>query len=122
MNDTGQFKAIILVIESDSGLREGIGAVLELEGYRVLYAETGTDGLQQAQQRPDLIVCAFTLPGFTGDTTLAALQASPETAAIPVIWTRITSAHRDPVGKVYLNKPFAAEDLLALVEASLKVD
>ena len=116
MKDTSQFNATILVINHEPDERESISMVLELDGYRVLSAETGAEGLQQAQQHPDLILCKFSLPGgYAGDAMRALLQADPETASIPVIWTMITSQHRDPTGQIYLKLPFDADDLLKLV-------
>ncbi len=124
MEDSSQFKATILVIDSDPNQREGICDLLELDNYHVLAADNGADGLLLAQEhKPDLIICKFSLPrGYAGDAMLEKWQSMPETAAIPIIWTRISSQHRDPTGQIYLRVPFDPDDLFALVRAALKVD
>ena len=59
--------AIILCIDDEALLREDIVEELEDEGYRVLQASDGHEGLKQIlQHRPDLVICDITMPRKNG--------------------------------------------------------
>jgi len=75
----------ILIIEDDFPILELYGYVLRQEGYEVLTAETGEDGLKVARLRPDLILLDIMLPVVDGIEVLRRLKASSETSHIPVI-------------------------------------
>ena len=57
----------ILVVDDDAGLREAIGAFLEVMGYEVGYASDGRSALDQvAQRRPKAVVTDLQMPGMDG--------------------------------------------------------
>ncbi|MBI5014568.1 MAG: response regulator transcription factor [Deltaproteobacteria bacterium] len=115
----------ILVIEDDRSLREGLSMNFSLQGYRVVTAADGEEGLAQAfDARPDVIVLDLMLPGLSGLEILAELRARTE--AVPVL---ILSARGKTSDKVeglrlgaddYLGKPFELPELLARVEVLLR--
>ncbi len=117
---------LILVIDSDAALLEGITDILALEGYSVIGASNGQSGLEKAQKHhPSLVICDIMLPELDGYGVLQGLRSDPETAAIPFIFLTRRSA-RDDVrqGMVlgaddYLTKPFTAEDILTSVQSRL---
>ncbi|MEA2490390.1 MAG: hypothetical protein QOH21_2182 [Acidobacteriota bacterium] len=78
----------VLVIDDEEDIR--IVAHLSLGrvgGMTVLEARNGQEGVQRAQaEQPDFILLDMMMPGMDGAATFAALQASPETAAIPVVF------------------------------------
>jgi two-component system cell cycle response regulator DivK len=83
MNDRS---ATILYIEDDLPNRVLIKRVLEAEGYEVMEAESGREGLLIAQaKRPALILVDINLPEMDGFEVTARLRAMPELGAVPII-------------------------------------
>jgi signal transduction histidine kinase len=117
----------ILVVEDDPEIRGFVSSVLMAE-YRVLEAVNGDEGRQRAiKERPDLIVSDVMMPVMSGLQMLAALRELPETADIPVI---LLTARQEISEKVeglstgandYLGKPFSPRELLARIEAQLRL-
>jgi PAS domain S-box-containing protein len=116
----------ILVIEDDDVLREVQQRSLELQGYRVITANTGKIGLELAQTGlPDLILLDLALPGMTGFAVLDELRRRHISVDVPVI---ITSAmdkqeiieQAISKGAVdYLVKPYSMSDLTVRVNRAL---
>ena len=78
--------AKILIIEDDRFLRELIARKLKNEGYEVLEAVEGEEGLRRIkEEKPDLILLDLILPGIDGFEVLAKAKEDPDTAQIPVI-------------------------------------
>jgi DNA-binding response OmpR family regulator len=75
----------ILIIEDDFPVLELYCHILRQEGYEVLSAETGEDGLKIAKLGPDLILLDIMLPIIDGIEVLRRLKSSRETKHIPVI-------------------------------------
>jgi len=76
----------ILIIEDDSFLQGIAVTKLKKEGYDVLAASTGTDGIKIADtEKPDLILLDLLLPGSDGFEVLANLKKDENTKSIPVI-------------------------------------
>jgi PAS domain S-box-containing protein len=89
--------ATVLVVDDDPIALELMGAILEPEGFAVLKAPHGTQGLQLARdRRPDLIVLDLLMPEMDGFQILDALKQDQETAGIPiVILTMKSLTHED---------------------------
>jgi len=76
----------ILFIEDESTLQKTFSDILKDEGYEVLNAFDGEEGLRLAQQElPDLILLDLILPKMHGFDVLKSLKENPETKDIPVI-------------------------------------
>ncbi len=75
----------ILLIEDDLFIRELYQRTLTKEGYTVLTAGDGEQGIQLVSQHPDLILLDLMLPKKNGIDVLKEIKADPETAIIPVI-------------------------------------
>ena len=75
----------ILVIEDDKFLRKVINRKLLKEGYEVIEAMDGSEGIKAAENKPDLILLDLVLPEMNGFEALAELKKKPETKDIPVI-------------------------------------
>lgn len=76
----------ILVVEDSRPVATIIQAALEKEGFGVVVAGDGLEGLKLAiQHKPDLILCDSVMPRMDGYGLLRALKANPATAAIPLI-------------------------------------
>jgi DNA-binding response OmpR family regulator len=77
---------MVLLIEDDSAAVEMYRLRLVSDGYTVVVAEDGEQGLEMASsEAPDFIYLDIRLPRIDGFEVLARLRANPETAAIPVI-------------------------------------
>jgi signal transduction histidine kinase/DNA-binding response OmpR family regulator len=74
-----------LVIDADPAAGARYRAQLEPDGFRVLVAESGADGQEQARaERPDLILLDLILPDTDGPDLVARLKADPATSDIPI--------------------------------------
>ena len=109
----------VLVVEDDPSIRELVADLLVDEGYAVLQAADGCQGLQLAREHaPSVIMVDQMLPGMTGLEVLEQLHAQCTTRHIPVILVSglprsLAPGHRaDRV----LAKPFDIDALLAHVE------
>jgi signal transduction histidine kinase len=119
-------KPLILVVEDDLALLEGIRELLELTEYRVLIAANGREALEVLEkQHPDLIVSDIMMPEMDGYEFHAKVSEQPELSAIPFIFLTARGEKADiRRGKElgaddYITKPFDDEDLLVAVRAKL---
>ncbi len=81
----------ILVIDDDPSARELLSRTLTREGFRVVTAATGEEGLRLARLiRPAAITLDILLPGINGWDVLTALRADPDLTGIPIIMLTIT--------------------------------
>ncbi|MCW5907496.1 MAG: response regulator [Chitinophagales bacterium] len=112
----------ILLIEDNKYIRENTVELLELEGYKVVTANNGLEGLTLAKQTiPALILCDIHMPEMNGYTVIKMLKAETATAAIPFVFIT-ASAEKSEVevglklgADDYLRKPFEEEELLAVI-------
>ena len=114
----------ILLIEDEPQMRRNILRMLELEGYTVIGAEDGLQGVAAAtQERPDLILCDVTMPGLDGYAVLAKLRENPATATIPFIFLTAKGERTDLRTGMnlgaddYLVKPVSIKELMAAMTA-----
>ena len=78
--------AKILIIEDDKFLRELIIQKLGKEGFDVIEAGEGEEGLRKAkEEKPDLVLLDLILPGIDGFEVLRRAKADGETSSIPVV-------------------------------------
>ena len=109
----------VLVIDDDPAIRDLVQRFLIREGFRVVAATGGEEGLRLARElRPDVITLDVLMPGLDGWAVLAALKADPALAEIPVIM--LTMVDDRGLGYAlgaaeYLTKPLDRERLLAAV-------
>ena len=117
---------LIVVTEDDAGTRMLVGSVLRKDGYQVLLAENGAQGLAMAEQsKPDLVISDVQMPEMNGFEMLAALRAKPHLASIPVILlTSLQERAHMRLGMNtgaddYITKPFHPAELREAVAAQL---
>ena len=115
----------ILLVEDEHHIAEGLRLNLQLQGYEVMIAETGTAGLNAWKQwEPDLIVLDIMLPGIDGITVLKSIRLEDE--RLPVLILSAKNSAEDRVkGLVlgvddYLSKPFVLDEFLLRIERLLK--
>jgi len=116
----------ILLIENDSSILANYARVLTLEGFEVLTAINGIDGLRLARTRePDLILCDLRMPEMDGDAVLAALRADPRTVRMPFIFMTASADHSERAARLaqgandYLVKPIEFRVLLEAIARQL---
>ncbi len=86
MADPNKQQASVLVVEDDKFLRDLIQEKLQKEGFSVLSAVDGEEGLRLINEQPPLLILLdLILPGVDGFEVLRRLKADPKTASIPVI-------------------------------------
>jgi signal transduction histidine kinase/CheY-like chemotaxis protein len=110
----------VLVIDDDATARELIADHLKAEGFSVVTASGGLEGLKLAKElRPTVITLDVMMPDLDGWSVLAALRQDSELAEVPVIMVTILDQQRRgaALGAAgYLTKPIAREQLHRLVE------
>ncbi len=117
----------ILLIEDNKEMRENIAEILELDGYEVVKATNGKEGVSAAlHENPDLILCDIMMPELDGYGVLHMLSKNSQTAPIPFIFLTAKaerSDYRMGMGMGaddYLTKPFDDIELLNAVQNRLK--
>jgi DNA-binding response OmpR family regulator len=117
----------ILVIEDERKVRENIRELLISEGFEVLEAVDGLDGVQAARhQNPDIILCDIRMPHLDGYGVLARLSNDRLTEGIPfILLTARTERADQRMGMGlgaddYITKPFTRRDLLGSINKRLE--
>jgi signal transduction histidine kinase/DNA-binding response OmpR family regulator/putative methionine-R-sulfoxide reductase with GAF domain len=111
--------AVVLVIDDDSSVRSLLDRFLTREGFRVVLASDGAEGLRQARALlPAAITLDVMMPGIDGWSVLSALKADPTVADIPVIMLTIVDERN--LGYTlgasdYLMKPIDRDRLLRVL-------
>ena len=116
----------LLVIEDEAPLRANLVRIFSAEGYRVIAAADGDEGVARVREsRPDAVICDILMPRLDGFGVLAALRSRPETAEIPFIFLTASADKVDLArglqsgANEYVTKPFKIADLLAAVKRLL---
>ena len=117
---------LILVIEDNDKNRKLVRDVLAHEGYRLLEAESGEDGVRLAlEHRPALILMDIQLPGINGIEALQQLRAAATTRDIPIIAVTASAMTADRAKIMaagfdgYQSKPISVRPFLAAVRDAL---
>lgn len=117
----------ILVIEDEPLMRRNLVAALQSEGFTVVEAADGGQGIELARtETPDLIVCDVGMPGKDGYEVLQAVRADPAIRGIPFIFLTGKGERTDVRAGMnlgaddYLPKPVGREELLAAIRARLQ--
>jgi CheY-like chemotaxis protein len=108
----------VLIIEDEDFIRENFQLLLELEGYGVLTAINGRDGLEQLRKksRPCLILLDLMMPVMNGEEFLRAKAAEETLASIPVVVLSGVAEEPDLSGvAAFVPKPVDFDALLDLI-------
>jgi two-component system KDP operon response regulator KdpE len=116
--------AVVLLVEDDPEIRRWLRVILEVEGYRLLFAETGEQGvIEAAARRPDLILLDLGLPDLDGVEVIRRIRGW---SATPVIVISARGQEQDKVEALdagaddYVSKPFGVSELLARLRVALR--
>ena len=114
----------ILVVDDDLELSDGLRAMLERQGYRVIQARDGHQAKQQVYaQRPDLVILDMMMPRMGGYPVLEHFKDKTDAPPIIMMTANEGSRHKayaEYLGVIdYMRKPFAMEKLLEAVQKAL---
>lgn len=115
-----------LVLEDDDAVRLLVQKLLESDGFTVVTAADGLEGLLKLEElRPDVILCDVMMPNLDGMTFTRAVKKNPGTRSVPIIFltaktdTRTVADGISAGAKFYLTKPFNHAELLAKVRKAI---
>lgn len=117
----------ILVVEDEPEIRDMLAFSLQRGGYAVTLAEDGESALRLLdQQRPDLILIDWMLPGLSGIELANRLRRDEPTQELPLIMLTARGEESDKLKSFsvgiddYITKPFSSKELLARIKALLR--
>ncbi len=117
----------ILIIEDEKDIIELLDFNLSKDGFEVLSAQTGEDGLRLARTNsPDLILLDLMLPGINGLDICKLLKADQKTGHIPIVMLTAKDEDIDVVTGLevgaddYITKPFSPKVLIARIRTVLR--
>ncbi len=119
-------KKSIIIIDDDADTRTMASRVLELEGFAVLQAKNGDEGVSLMREKTcDLVLLDLRMPGRDGWSVLKEMKADPELSWIPVVMFT-ASGDRFQAEKartwgvqIYLEKPLSVTKLKESVVRAL---
>jgi CheY-like chemotaxis protein len=109
----------ILIVEDDRSIRDMMKSVLELEGYSVIAAENGKQGIEALESSvpPNVILLDMMMPVMSGWDFLDFIRANAQMSKIPVV---IVSAYSEIAKsvkpQVFVPKPIHLRNLLDAIE------
>lgn len=116
----------ILVVDDEVAIVKVLKDRLEIEGYEVLTAYDGAQGVEIAQKElPDLIILDITMPNMDGLTAARLLRNQPETSQIPIVMLTAHGQESDEkagyqAGAIrYFTKPFSTRQLMREIKSLL---
>ena len=115
----------VLIIEDEVPVAEGLADNLRFEGFQVVVAHSGEDGLRKLRRRAcDLLLLDLMLPGMNGFEVLRELSTRQEIPRVLVLSARDAEADivraLDLGAHDYVRKPFGLAELLARVRTQLR--
>jgi len=119
-------KKKILIVEDDVSIAEIERDFLEINGFEVMVAANGADGLREAAEGSyDLILLDVMLPGLDGYELAKRLRGKPHNMDIPILMVTAKTEDADKIRGLglgaddYISKPFSPTELVARVKANI---
>lgn len=120
-------EAKVLIVDDEEAIREMISVALELAGFQWLEAENATVAHSRiVDDRPDLILLDWMLPGTSGIELARRLKRDEATSEIPVIMLTAKSEEDNKIQGLdagaddYITKPFSTRELISRINAVLR--
>lgn len=116
-------KGQVLIVEDDADIRDGVRILLESEGYRVMEAENGKEGLMALNEDTDLVILDVMMPVMSGLRTCEEIR---KVSTVPILFLTAKTQESDKLiglmagGDDYLTKPFSYAELLGRVKALIR--
>ena len=113
----------VVCIEDESEMIDLVSMILSREGYQVIGAPSGLQGLQIVEDtQPELVLLDLMMPDLDGWEVYQRLKANPKTTSVPII---VLTARAQSIDKIlglhiakvddYITKPFSPTELLASI-------
>ena len=123
--DSATSTRTLLLVEDDPTLALGLRDTLTFEGFRVLHAESGEEGLELAQREQlDCIILDLMLPGMNGYQVCQAIRGQDQVVPIIMLTARGQEADKirglDVGADDYVTKPFSVGELVARIRAAVR--
>lgn len=119
--------AKVLLVEDDAAIREMVMFALEKEGYEAAaVGDAQAAKIEIADNRPDLILLDWMLPGVSGVELARAIRAEEQNEELPIIMLTARGEEDDRVKGLdsgaddYISKPFSIRELMARIRALLR--
>ncbi|KPQ36381.1 MAG: twitching motility two-component system response regulator PilH [Phormidesmis priestleyi Ana] len=116
----------VLVVEDTPSEMELMSHYLREEGFSVISAPSGKEGLDKAiAQQPDIIITDVVMPGISGFELCRKLKRTPETMATPIVICSSKKQNIDRLwglkqgAKAYLTKPYTRDELVEVIKTAL---
>lgn len=113
----------ILVIDDEEDLVMIIKDTLEINGYNVLTAYNGFNGIEMSRKKPDLIILDIMMPDIDGFSVCNLIRDNVD---CPIIFLSAKDSEKDKIkglaigGDDYITKPFSLKELIFRVKAHLR--
>ena len=116
--------SVVLIVEDEESYRDALGFMLEREGFEVILASDGAEGLVQFERHgADIVLLDLMMPGLSGTEVCRRLR---QRSTVPIIMVTARDAEIDKVVGLelgaddYVTKPFSHRELVARVRAVLR--
>ena len=124
---TNLMKGKILLVEDEAPIREMLGYTLMKEGY-TLHEAADVEQARPllADEKPDLVLLDWMLPGMSGVDYARRIRNNPDTRDVPIIMLTARGEEADKVRGLdtgaddYITKPFSTKELLARIRAVMR--
>lgn len=120
-------KQTILVVDDEQDLLDLIEYNLRQEGYHVLKAENGKDGIQMAKEHmPDLVLLDIMMPQMDGIEVCDRMREDPTLTHIPIIFLTARSDEKTEIEGLnkgaddFITKPISTSKLISRIKAVLR--
>ena len=116
--------SVVLIVEDEESYRDALGFMLEREGFEVILAADGAEGLAQFERHgADIVLLDLMMPGLSGTEVCRRLR---QRSTVPIIMVTARDAEIDKVVGLelgaddYVTKPFSPRELVARIRAVLR--
>ena len=115
---------VVLIVEDEESYREAVSYMLTREGFEVITAASGTEGLAAFERRgADIELLDLMMPGLSGTEVCLRLR---QTSSVPIIMVTARDSEVDKVVGLelgaddYVTKPYSSRELVARIRAVLR--
>lgn len=122
-------KSIILIVDDEVVSRYTVEALLESEGYHLVFAESGPEALAKAEALvPDLMLLDVVMPGMDGFQVCQKLRANPRLAELPVVMVTALDDRESRIRGIemgaddFMTKPFDCAELRARIRTITRLN
>ncbi len=116
----------ILIVDDDGGIRMLLSKFLEREGFEIVVAEDGLEGVEIAKKtQPDIIILDVVMPRMDGITAARLIKFYKPLAEVPIIFLTAKDADKEielaqeARAEVYITKPFDVHQVIHVVKEIL---